>query len=219
MVAQPARPKWPDPNRVRGETLDVRCSHLILVTGIALAACSDREAGNPPGAVGEAIRQAQETARGHRGPHEMPAVDLEAWFPAEFLGMPRGPLMSRDTSAAGIRMVVTRATYARGTRQVELVVTDAGTAAALTPAASHWALLEYDRGSGPEDYERTIRFEQFKGLEESARRSGQFRSELSLLVTDRFVVRLNGREIEMADLKTAVAVLRLRELAAAEAGR
>ena len=64
-----------------------------------------------------------------------------------------------------------------------------------------WANLEMDK-EDEKGYERTSTFNGFKAIEKYTKRSNN--SELSLLVNNRFIVKGEGRDVPMTDLKAVM---------------
>jgi hypothetical protein len=77
-----------------------------------------------------------------------------------------------------------------------------------------WAMVEFDRTTN-DGYERTIRFEGYKGHESLSQGSGRARTELTLLLGERIVVQLKGSGVTMDQLKDAARAMDLRALARA----
>ncbi|HQW68009.1 MAG TPA: hypothetical protein PLJ23_13265 [Gemmatimonadales bacterium] len=82
----------------------------------------------------------------------------------------------------------------------------------MAPMAAAWSMVDFDRTTS-DGYERTIRFEGHKGMESSRRSGGRLRSELSLMLGERVVMKLEGVEVDVDALKKAAAALDLDRLA------
>lgn len=170
----------------------------------------------PPATVEEAMKQAGEAMAdaASGGTEPLSAETLQERLPERLSGFARGETERQDMGAMGIKMSMAKADYTDGERRMEVIITDIGTAGAMAPMAAGWAMVDFDRTTS-NGYERTIRFEGFKGHEELNNSGGRVRTELSLLVGDRVVVQLKGTGVEMDDLKKAASDLGLRNLARA----
>jgi len=197
---------------MRHPSLTPRLAVALLLT--ATACGGDPPA--PPATVEEAMKQAGEAMANAAagGTEPLSAEQLQERLPERLSGFARGETERQDLGAMGVKMSMAKADYADGDRRIQVSITDVGTAAAMAPMAAGWAMVDFDRTTGT-GYERTIRFEGYKGHEELNSSGGRVRTELSLLVGDRIVVQLKGTGVEMDDLKKAASDLGLRNLARA----
>lgn len=137
---------------------------------------------------------------------------LKPFVPEELSGLARKTYSVERNTTLGIQMAIGKAGYREdgGTRRLDLEITDMGGMSALTMLAG-WALTqsesESDRG-----YERVYEQDGMRVHEkwDSERRAG----ELDLIVAERFLVKLEGRELDMDALKAAAAALNLSALSA-----
>lgn len=194
---------------------------LIPSLGVALLpltiACGGGDdTPEPPATVAEAMEQASQamTDAASGGTEPISAEALQARLPEELNGFARGETERQDVGAMGFQMSMARATYSDGDKRVEVSLTDTGNVGAMAPMAASWAMMDFDRTSSS-GYERTMRFEGYKGYEEMSTSGGRLRSKLSLLVADRIVVNLEGNNVEVDDLKEMASDLDLRSLARA----
>lgn len=188
---------------------------VLAALVVWLGACSgDKPAEQQPASLEEAMQQSaaavQGATKGSVDP--MPAADLAKRLPDELLGMTSSDRSHQDVGAMGMKMSMATAKYQDGTRRIDVSVTDAGSVGNMAPMAAAWSMVDFDRTTSS-GYERTIRFEGNKGVESVRRDGGRLRAELSFIVGDRVIVKLEGREIEMDQLKDAARSLDLRALA------
>jgi hypothetical protein len=73
-------------------------------------------------------------------------------------------------------------------------------------------MTDFDRTTS-NGYERTGRFEGHKAFESLSREGGVLRTELSIVVDNRFIVQLEARDSDMDALKRVAKSLDLRSLA------
>lgn len=117
----------------------------------------------------------------------------------------------------GMRISNTVARYeGDGGRSMTIAITDIGgmgSTAAMGMAA--WSMTDFDRTTSS-GFERTTRFEGFKAMESQSKQGSYTSAKLSVLVGERFIVQLEGQNVELDALKGAARSLDLRELARAE---
>ena len=110
----------------------------------------------------------------------------------------------------GFTMSTAKAEYKEGDGRLEAAIVDfAGVGAALMGMAA-WATVEIDR-EDENGYERTTTIGGHKAFEKynAQTRDG----ELNVLVGDRFIVTLKGRNIEEKDFRKAIDELDISKLA------
>ena len=131
-------------------------------------------------------------------------------LPEKSACMERTAHSGEKAGAMGFNMSTATAEYREGDKELEVAIIDfAGVASALMGMAA-WSTVEIDR-EDENGYERTTTVEGYKAFEKynSKNKSG----ELSVLIGDRFIITLKGRDIEEQDFKKAIAELKIRELA------
>lgn len=192
---------------------------IPLVAVLGIAACGG-DAPPPtedePATMEEAMAQATEAIRAHTGDVEpMSAEELQERLPEAAAGLPRVDVSRTETGAMGMKTSTTLARYEDGDgRRVTIAISDIGGVGSMgVMGAAGWAMTEFDRTTRT-GYDRTGRFEGFKTLESLSREGGTMRTELNIIVADRFIVKVEGRDVEMDDLKDAARRLGLRSLAA-----
>jgi hypothetical protein len=135
---------------------------------------------------------------------------LKAFVPDRFGGLARESLSAEKNGAMGMQVSHVAARYAEGERRIDLEISDAGGATGLLGLAS-WASVSAER-EDDSGYEKTYKVDgnlvNEKWNKES--RSGEY----SVIVADRFVVKLDGSNVEIDDLKSALDDIDLDKLAA-----
>lgn len=204
---------------------------LCLSFLIAVAGCGADEPAEPETAPDAAERSADDPAddaandpasaitgainRALGGEGSVEPVDfrtLRDLLPEELSGMERVDASGERAGVAGFSFSQAEGEYRSddGERRIDLQIVDGGGIAQMTMLGAAWMQVEIDRESS-DGYERTTEFEGYPAFEKL--RSGPSpRSELSLVVAERFLVTANGQSVEMDELKAAVEQLDLDEL-------
>ena len=143
------------------------------------------------------------------GTHAEP-VDTDALkplVPDSFAGLEKTRSSSAKNGLAGLMMSEAKASYSdKANRTVDLEITDTGGAAALVGLAS-WAQGESEDDSGTE---RTSKQNGRLVHERTSKKGGS--NEFTIVVADRFVVKAEGRGVDLNQLKSAVSGLDLGKL-------
>lgn len=134
---------------------------------------------------------------------------LKALVPATLGGFARTSLAAEKTGAMGVEVSNVDARYADGERSIGLQISDSGGAAGLMGLAS-WANVTSER-EDESGYEKTYKAGG-NFVSEKWNKDGRY-GEYSIIVADRFVVKLEGNNIEMDDLKSAIEEIDLDALA------
>jgi hypothetical protein len=188
---------------------------IALALALALVACGDSapEPAQPAtyeDAVAEMTERVQATGGGAVEP--IAAAELATRLPDDLLGMSAEERSHQDVGAMGMKMSMATAEYRSESGRINASVTDVGGIGKMAPMAAAWSMADFDRTTSS-GYERTIRFEGHKGMESSSTSGGRLRTELSLLLGERVVLRLEGIEVDVETLKKAAAALDLVKLA------
>lgn len=190
--------------------------HLPAV-GLAcmLLACGDTAPKvEQPATYDEAVQQITERveATGAGAVDPIPAADLATRLPDDLVGMTASNRTHQDVGTMGMKMSMATAEYRDASGRINATLTDVGGIGKMAPMAAAWSMVDFDRTTS-DGYERTIRFEGHKGMESSRRSGGRLRSELSLMLGERVVMKLEGVEVNVDALKKAAAALDLDRLA------
>lgn len=135
---------------------------------------------------------------------------LKAFVPDELAGLSRSSIAAERNAAMGIQISQANATYSDDSgRELRLEITDAGTAKGLLGLAA-WAGMEGEREENGR-YEKTFR-EDGKLIHEEWD-SNDSTGEYSVVVGDRFTVKVTGAAGSVQDLRDAAESLNLGGLA------
>jgi hypothetical protein len=147
------------------------------------------------------------------GGHRYDPVDiavLKPLVPETFLGLPKTSSSAEKNGIAGLMVSGAKASYGDGNgKSVDLEITDTGGASGLVGLAA-WAGVEGER-EDDQSRERTTR-EGGRLVHERASKTRGGSNEYDVIVGDRFVVKAESNDVDLDQLKSAVAGLDLSKL-------
>ncbi len=136
---------------------------------------------------------------------------LKALLPAELPGLKRASATAERSSVIGITVSYAEAVYkSEQGAAVTIKITDmGGTGGLMGFAQAGWTMAEIDKETET-GYERTTEYSGFKAQEQydSQTREG----EIKIMVPERFLVEIAGRDIPDSTLKAAVESIDLKKL-------
>lgn len=149
---------------------------------------------------------------GSSGVEALPPEQLKPFVPETLGGLPRTAYKVERTTVMGLQVATGSARYAEESadRQLDLEITDMGGASSMAQLAG-WALVESESESS-EGYERVYR-EDGARVHETWKEADR-RGSYERIVAERFLVKLEGRGLDMSALKSAAESLDLSGLAA-----
>jgi hypothetical protein len=164
------------------------------------------------GEMQEAVEQMQEAA-------ERPLAEpvnfrvLRDLLPEAVAGLDRTEVEGASQGTMGFSVSNATATYegADGDGQIEIELTDLGALPQVGMFGLGWTLADMDKETST-GYEKTVRLGENKGYREYD--TERERGEFSLLVAERFLVAVKGRNVEDAALEEALRAVDLPALAA-----
>lgn len=138
--------------------------------------------------------------------------ELKALLPEKLSGMTREGAEGEKASAMGVKVSEAHANYVSATGASATVkITDMGSVSGLVGMATMaWAAADIDRETET-GYERTTTFDGHKAFEKYD--SEGRNAELNILVERRFVVTIEGSDVDMSFLKEAARSIDLSKLA------
>lgn len=135
--------------------------------------------------------------------------ELKKLLPENLAGLKRVDYNGQTTGAMGFNISVAEATYEDGDSRLEVVITDTGGLVAAATSLAAWANMEIDRESDT-GYQRTTTIGGYKAFESYDRADNS--GELSLFIGERFVVVIEGRNIDESAFRDLIEEIDLREL-------
>jgi hypothetical protein len=126
--------------------------------------------------------------------------ELKALLPESLPGLKRTSAEGEKTSAFGVKVSEAHASYDNEEgANVSVKITDMGSVSGLMGMATlGWAYADVDRETD-EGYEKTTTFKGHKALEKYSTESKN--GELSIFVAGRFIVNVEGSNVEMSYIK------------------
>ncbi|HEV7633155.1 MAG TPA: Yip1 family protein [Steroidobacteraceae bacterium] len=159
-----------------------------------------------------ALGAVMSAALGGRNTEALSPERLKGFVPATLDGLPRTRVSAERNGMMGVQVGEAKATYGEGDRSIDLEITDTGGVAGMMAFAG-WANIEKESETA-NGYERTRKVDGRFVHEQWDRsnNSGQY----SVVLGDRFVVKVEGEAANIDALKSALGEL---DLAALEALR
>lgn len=186
----------------------------LIIFAVSFSACGNSDAGSdsPEGDWSSSPEASSDTdnAKEAGNGEVVNFRELQSILPEDLAGLERTDFSGQTTGAMGFNISVAEATYEDGDVRLQVVITDTGGLVSIATGMAAWTTLEIDRET-QDGYERTTTINGYKAFEKYNRRSRK--GELSLFVDDRYVVALEGRNIDEAAFRDAVEELDLNELA------
>lgn len=195
----------------------------ILLTGVlavSLWSCGGddekQEAEEPKNAI-EAFQQMAEKAQEMQEKGPVDPVDfrkLKEMLPASAAGMERTEASGEKNGAMGFSLSQAEGKYEKDDASMEVNIVDTGGVGGMAMMGmAAWAMAEVDKETST-GYEKTTRIDGNKAYEkyDNERKNG----ELNILVGDRFIVSVKGRNVSMDQMKDTLDDLDLDKLAKME---
>lgn len=162
----------------------------------------------------QAAKEMQKAAEEMAGGGEkLPIVnfrDLKALLPESLAGMSRTEYEGEKVGMGGFEMANAKATYEKDDARVRVNISDTGGMGMAMMGLAAWASVSIDKETA-DGYERTSTIGGHKSFERYNRSSKD--GELNVIVNKRFIVSVNGDNIEEKDLKNVLDGIDLDELA------
>ncbi len=137
--------------------------------------------------------------------------ELQTVLPEELGGLEQTDKSGQTTGSFGYKISQTSGKYESSDgKMVEVDVIDTGGFAAGLMGMAAWANVTIDKEDS-NGFERSTTINGYKGFEKYTKSNN--RSEISLLVEERFVVKVEGRNMSMDELRDLVDDLNLNGLA------
>ena len=162
-------------------------------------------------ALGEALGTMLGGTTGGKKVEALKPEQIKPFVPEELGGLPRTSYNVERNTVMGLQLATGKGSYrdAAGERTLDLEIVDMGGMSGLAMFAG-WALVQSESESD-QGYERVYQKDGMRMHEQwnSSTRSGSY----DVIVGDRFLVKLQGRGVEMDDLKSSLKSIDLSDLA------
>lgn len=164
--------------------------------------------GDAMAAMGAAVSGA---AKGTKKVETVDYKELKALLPESLSGMRRTDASGEKTAAMGMQVSNAEGRYsADNGSSITIKITDIGSMTGLAGMAAYaWARVEVDR-EGDSGYEKTSTIGGYRSHEKYNKSSKS--GEVSVLVGDRFVVEVDGNNVDMDTIKSALSKVDLGKL-------
>lgn len=142
--------------------------------------------------------------------------DLKLLLPETASGLKRTNIEGEKTSAMGINVSTANADYGEqdGNQSMDIKITDLGSVSGLSALAAYgWYMVDVDKETD-NGYEKTITYKGYKAYEKYDN-NGKY-GEINVLVAKRFVVEVNGNNVTMDQMKSALGTIDLSKLESME---
>ena len=116
----------------------------------------------------------------------------------------------QTSKVLGFQVSTVQATYRDGNERIEVNIIDPGNAKSVVNMMASWSNVEIDSESG-NGYQRTMEYKGHKAFEEydSKSKDGTF----AMIVKNRFIVTIDGDNVDMDDMKDAIDDINIKNLA------
>ncbi|BBM69463.1 hypothetical protein [Rhodothermus marinus] len=137
---------------------------------------------------------------------------LKEMLPESIDGLKRVEASGERSSAMGIQISQASATYRDGDREVRVKISDMGSMQQIMGFAAAWMRQEIDR-ENERGYERTTRYQGHPAYEKMERLDdGTTHATLQVVVRDRYMIELEGTNVSMDVLRSALEQIDLSRL-------
>lgn len=160
----------------------------------------------------DAMKQAEEAMKNIQNGQQTEPVnfrELQELLPEKLAGFERKSRSGETSGAMGINISRAEADYEDGGCKAQVDVFDTGGISTALMGMAAWSSVTIDK-EDDNGYERTSTLDGYKCFEKY-RKNGPS-SEISVLVSERFIVTANGRDCDMDKLKKLVKAMDLKKL-------
>ena len=136
---------------------------------------------------------------------------LKGMLPADLAGMKRTDASAQHNQMMGYNMAQAEAEYQAEDSNIRITIVDYGNlSGSMKMGLVGWSTMQYNRETDT-GYEKTITYKGYKGMEKYDKETKS--GSVQLFVKDRFMVTVEGDQITMEALKTAVDKIDIAKLA------
>lgn len=205
------------------QTLLYRMKKSFLVGGllaVALWSCGGKEAEQaqeePKNAM-EAMQQMADKAKEMQEKGPVDPVDfrsLKELLPADAAGLARTEATGEKNGAMGFSVSQAQGRYEKEDASIEVEIMDTGGVGGMAMMGmAAWAMADVDKETAT-GYEKTTRIDGMKAFEKYDNEAKD--GEINVIVGDRFIVNVKGRNVTMDQIKDTLGDLDLAKLAKLE---
>lgn len=134
---------------------------------------------------------------------------LKEFLPENLAGMSRTDHSGNTSGAMGFKLSTAEATYKEGDQRLEIDIVDAGGIGTALMGNAAWSKLEIDEESN-NGFKRTLEIDGNKSYQECS--NNNKRCQLAIMVADRFILSIEGRNVDMDQLMKIAKEMDLRKL-------
>lgn len=161
----------------------------------------DQLGSNAEGTVTDAIKGLEEAVNKIKTDKDIKEPvnfrNLKELLPEELAGMSRTKHSGKTTGAMGFKISMAEASYKEDDQRLDVNIVDAGGVGTALMGNAMWSKLEIDEESD-DGFKRTIEIDGNKSYQECS--NNNKRCQLAMMVADRFVLSLEGRNVDMDQL-------------------
>jgi len=138
--------------------------------------------------------------------------DLKDFLPTKIgsLKMDENDTEGQTSKIAGFKVSTVSATYRDADGRMEIKIIDPGSASSIVSMLAAWSNVEIDSESG-NGYQRTLEYKGHKAFEQYDNKSKD--GSFAVMVAKRFIVSIEGDNVEMDDMKDAIDDINIKKLA------
>ena len=130
------------------------------------------------------------------------AAELKKILPNRIAGLEKTASSSEKTGAFGFKVATAEATYQEDDELVQLEIVDVGGMGKMASKFVDLTDMEVDKENSNGDFERTVQIDGHKAIEKYD--ASQAKYELTAFVNSRFVVKIEGKNVKLSKLKSAL---------------
>lgn len=152
---------------------------------------------------------------GGNGGEEVEVVnfrDLKGFLPSRIgsLRIDEDDTEGQTSKILGFKVSTVEATYRGDDARMDVTIIDPGNASAVVSMLASWSNVEIDSESGS-GYQRTMEYKGHKAFEEYDTKSKD--GTFTIMVEKRFLVTIDGDNVDMDDMKDAIDDINIKKLA------
>lgn len=133
--------------------------------------------------------------------------ELRKFLPEKLNGMERTDQEGQTSGAMGFKVSTTKSMYEAGDQRITVNLVDVGGLGMAMMGAAAWSKLDIDEENS-KGFKRTLTIDGRKAYQECD--NAKKRCELAIILADRFVLTMGGRNVTMADLMDMMEAMDLK---------